>query len=99
MSDIKFGTDGWRGRIGDDYTYANLRRATQGYAGYLNAIGKGGQTVIVGHDRRFSAEHFAATAAEVLAHARGGVALEERVDEDAPSGAGPRRRRSSPRSR
>lgn len=67
MSDIKFGTDGWRGRIGDDYTYTNLRRATQGYAGYLNAIGKGGQTVIVGHDRRFSAEHFAATAAEVLA--------------------------------
>ena len=67
MSDIKFGTDGWRGRIGDDYTYANLRRATQGFAGYLNAIGKGGQTVIVGHDRRFSAEHFAATAAEVLA--------------------------------
>ena len=67
MSDIKFGTDGWRGRIGDDYTYTNLRRATQGFAGYLNAIGKSGQTVIVGHDRRFSAEHFAASAAEVLA--------------------------------
>ncbi len=66
MSDIKFGTDGWRGRIGDDYTYTNVRRATQAFAGYLNATGKGGQTVIVGHDRRFSAEHFAATAAEVL---------------------------------
>ena len=29
MSDIRFGTDGWRGRIGDDYTYANVRRAAQ----------------------------------------------------------------------
>ncbi len=37
MGDIKFGTDGWRGRIGDDYTFANLRRATQGYANYLAA--------------------------------------------------------------
>ncbi len=35
MSDIQFGTDGWRGRIGDDYTYANVRRAAQGFADYL----------------------------------------------------------------
>ena len=66
MSDIKFGTDGWRGRIGDDYTYANVRRVTQGFASYLKAVGQLG-SVVVGHDRRFSAEHFAATAAEVLA--------------------------------
>jgi phosphomannomutase len=66
MSDILFGTDGWRGRIGDDYTYANLRRATQGFANYLTANGQEG-TVVVGHDRRFSADHFAAEAAEVLA--------------------------------
>ena len=66
MSDIKFGTDGWRGRIADDYTFANVRRAVQGFANYLRANGKRG-AVVVGHDRRFLAEHFAASAAEVLA--------------------------------
>ena len=66
MSDIKFGTDGWRGRIAEDYTFANLRRATQGFASYLKSIGKQGK-VVVGHDRRFSAENFAAAASEVLA--------------------------------
>lgn len=66
MSDIKFGTDGWRGRIGDDYTYANLRRAAQGYAAYLKTTGRQGP-VVVGYDMRFSAEHFAAAASEVLA--------------------------------
>jgi alpha-D-glucose phosphate-specific phosphoglucomutase len=66
VSDIKFGTDGWRGRIGDDYTYTNLRRATQGFADYLKTTGRQGP-VVVGHDRRFSAEHFAAAACEVLA--------------------------------
>ena len=66
MTDIKFGTDGWRGRIGDDYTYANVRRCAQGFASYLTSSGKTG-SVVVGHDRRFSAEHFAVAAAEVLA--------------------------------
>ncbi|MBW7886613.1 MAG: phosphoglucomutase/phosphomannomutase family protein, partial [Caldilineaceae bacterium] len=66
MQDIRFGTDGWRGRIGDDYTYANVRRAAQGFASYLKATGKQGP-VVIGHDRRFSAEHFAAAAAEVVA--------------------------------
>lgn len=66
MSDIKFGTDGWRGRIGDDYTFANLRRCAQGFANYLIGDGKSG-SVVIGHDRRFQAEHFAAAAAEVLA--------------------------------
>ena len=66
MSDIKFGTDGWRGRIGDDYTFANLRRCAQGFANYLMNDGKSG-SVVIGHDRRFQAEHFAAAAAEVLA--------------------------------
>jgi phosphomannomutase len=67
MKDIKFGTDGWRGRMADDYTYANLRRCAQGFAGYLKANGYAGQGVIVGYDRRFSGEHFAAATAEVLA--------------------------------
>jgi phosphomannomutase len=69
MSDIRFGTDGWRGRIADDYTFANVRRAAQAFATYLNRTRNGHQStsVVVGHDKRFSAEHFAATAAEVLA--------------------------------
>jgi len=66
VSDIKFGTDGWRGRIADDYTFANLRRCAQGFADYLQAIDPHG-AVVVGYDRRFLAEHFAAAAAEVLA--------------------------------
>ncbi len=66
MSDIKFGTDGWRGRIADDYTFANVRRCAQGFANYLKADQQQG-SVVVGHDKRFQAEHFAATTAEVLA--------------------------------
>lgn len=66
-SDIRFGTDGWRGRIADDYTFANVRRCAQGYAAYLIDQGSADADVIVGYDRRFAAEHFAATAAEVLA--------------------------------
>jgi alpha-D-glucose phosphate-specific phosphoglucomutase len=66
MSDIKFGTDGWRGRIGDDYTFANVRRCAQGFADYLKAQGKQG-VVVVGYDRRFMAETFAGVTAEVLA--------------------------------
>lgn len=64
---IGFGTDGWRGVIAEDYTFDNVRRATQGFASYLAEQGKQGQWVVVGHDKRFASENFAATAAEVLA--------------------------------
>ncbi len=64
---IKFGTDGWRGVIAEDYTFDNVRRAAQGFANYLLEQGKKGQGVVVGHDKRFSSEHFAAAVAEVLA--------------------------------
>jgi len=64
---IRFGTDGWRGRIADDYTFENVRRCAQGYASYLAAHGHGGADVVVGYDQRFAAEHFAAAAAEVMA--------------------------------
>jgi alpha-D-glucose phosphate-specific phosphoglucomutase len=64
---IGFGTDGWRGVIAEDYTFDNVRRAAQGFASYLAEQGKQGQWVVVGHDKRFASENFAATAAEVLA--------------------------------
>jgi phosphomannomutase len=64
---IKFGTDGWRGRIADDYTFDNLRRCAQGFAAYLLNRGQAGKWVVVGYDKRFHSENFAAAAAEVLA--------------------------------
>jgi alpha-D-glucose phosphate-specific phosphoglucomutase len=64
---IKFGTDGWRGEIAEDYTFDNLRRAAQGFASYLVEQNRQGQWVVVGYDKRFHSENFAAAAAEVLA--------------------------------
>ncbi|HTK82501.1 MAG TPA: phosphoglucomutase/phosphomannomutase family protein [Bacteroidota bacterium] len=69
-TDIKFGTDGWRGRIAEDYTFDNVRRCTQGFASYLQSAYAPAQLtrgVVVGGDRRFNSEFFAAAAAEVLA--------------------------------
>jgi phosphomannomutase len=67
MSDIRFGTDGWRGRVAEDYTFDSVRRCAQGFASYMRAQGHGGEPIVVGHDKRFSGEHFAAAVAEVLA--------------------------------
>lgn len=67
MKDIHFGTDGWRGRIAEDYTFDNVRRAAQGFANYLIDQGHKDADLVVGHDVRFAAEHFAAAAAEVMA--------------------------------
>jgi phosphomannomutase len=64
---IKFGTDGWRGTIAEEYTFANVRRCAQGFARYLLDLGRRGEWVVVGYDRRFHSENFAAAAAEVLA--------------------------------
>jgi phosphomannomutase len=64
---IKFGTDGWRGVIAEDYTFDNVRRCAQGYASYMLEKGNAGKWVVVGHDKRFSSEHFALAVAEVLA--------------------------------
>ena len=65
-SPIVFGTDGWRARIGEEYTYDNVRRCAQGVAEWVTARGTSERGVVVGYDRRFSGEHFAAAAAEVL---------------------------------
>ena len=69
--EIRFGTDGWRARIGDDYTLANLRRVAAAAARYYAARSadpsRAGAGVVIGHDRRFLAREFATAAAEVLA--------------------------------
>lgn len=64
---IVFGTDGWRGVIAEDYTFANVRRCAQGFANYLVKHGAGDGPVVVGYDRRFASEHFAAACTQVLA--------------------------------
>lgn len=64
---IHFGTDGWRGKIAEDYTFPNVRRCTQGFASYLINQGSKGNWVVVGYDKRFQSESFALAAAEVLA--------------------------------
>ena len=66
-TDIHFGTDGWRARIAEDYTFDNVRRAAQGFATYLTDHGYQQSDVVVGYDKRFAAEHFGAAAAEVMA--------------------------------
>jgi phosphomannomutase len=63
---IIFGTDGWRARIGEDYTYENVRRCAQGVAEWVHQQGTVAKGVVLGYDRRFSSEFFAAAAAEVL---------------------------------
>ncbi len=74
MTTIKFGTDGWRGRIAEDYTFDSLRRCAQGFATYLQQKGLAQKGVVIGHDQRFHAENFAAAAAEVLANAESHLA-------------------------
>jgi len=66
-SPIKFGTDGWRGQIAEDYTFENVRVVAQATANYLKNKGQDGDGLVVGYDMRFASEFFAAAVAEVLA--------------------------------
>ena len=65
--DIRFGTDGWRGEIARDYTFDSVQRAAQGFATYIKQQKRQDQGVVVGYDKRFHSENFAAAVAEVLA--------------------------------
>ncbi|HEX8940786.1 MAG TPA: hypothetical protein VF763_11565 [Candidatus Limnocylindrales bacterium] len=66
---IVFGTDGWRARIADEFTFENVRRCADGVARYVVERGEQAKGVVIAYDRRFASEHFAAAAAEViLAH-------------------------------
>jgi phosphomannomutase len=66
---IKFGTDGWRAVIAEDFTFANLERVAQAAADYWTATPVTGtqRRVVVGYDRRFLSDQFARRTAEVLA--------------------------------
>jgi len=75
MTPIKFGTDGWRAVIAEDFTFANVDRVTQATADFWNSelqtpnpeLARCQRKVIVGYDRRFLSNEFARRAAEVFA--------------------------------
>ncbi|HXH22427.1 MAG TPA: phosphoglucomutase/phosphomannomutase family protein [Dehalococcoidia bacterium] len=67
---IRFGTDGWRAIIADEYTFENVRYCAEGVASYLHSAGLASRGLVVGYDTRFASEDFAAAAADVIA-ARG----------------------------
>jgi phosphomannomutase len=63
---IVFGTDGWRSRVADEFTFHNVRRCAEGVAQYVVDQGSAAKGVVIAYDRRFASEHFAQAAAEVL---------------------------------
>ncbi len=64
--EIKFGTDGWRGIIADDFTVDGVKSVTQGVCNYLNNKAGRGSRVAIGYDTRFNSGRFAKAAAEVF---------------------------------
>ena len=66
-TEIRFGTDGWRAVIAQEFTFENVARCAQGLAEYLEARGTSGQGLVVGYDTRFLSRNFAQTVASVCA--------------------------------
>jgi alpha-D-glucose phosphate-specific phosphoglucomutase len=67
VASIKFGTDGWRAIIAEDYTFDNVRICAQAMAEYLLDSKAADKGCVIGYDTRFASEHFAAAVAEVMA--------------------------------
>lgn len=74
---IKFGTDGFRGIIGDNYTFENLRKIAQAHADSLKE--RNGKKVIIGYDSRFMSKDFALVVAEVFSSNGFKVALSKGI--------------------
>ncbi len=66
-SPIKFGTDGWRAIIADEFTFANVRVCAQATARYFHEATAASREIVVGYDTRFASEEFAVAVVEVLA--------------------------------
>jgi phosphomannomutase len=79
QSAVKFGTDGWRGIIADDFTYANVRVAVRAIAHYVLKHENAASGVCIGWDTRFGSQSFAKVVAEVLAGAGIPVALASEI--------------------
>jgi alpha-D-glucose phosphate-specific phosphoglucomutase len=67
--EIKFGTDGWRGIIADDFTFDNVRRVAGAIASYVLKYEDGARGVFIGYDTRFASQSAAQVAAETIAAA------------------------------
>ncbi len=63
---IKFGTDGWRGIIADEFTVENVKRVAQGTATYIKQNFPSNPSVVIGHDCRFAGELFAENTARIM---------------------------------
>jgi phosphomannomutase len=68
-AEIKFGTDGWRGVIAEDYTFENVRRVAGAIAAYVLKEENSAQGLVIGYDTRFASRRFAEACAEVIAAA------------------------------
>jgi len=66
MSEIKFGTDGWRGVIAEDFTHANVRKVACALARYVIRAENAQRGVLIGFDNRFGGEEFARAVADVI---------------------------------
>ena len=66
MSSIKFGTDGWRGVIAEDFTFANARIVAQAIARYVIRCEDASKGIIIGYDHRFASDSIAGAVAEVV---------------------------------
>ena len=66
MAAIKFGTDGWRGVIADDFTYANARIVAHAIARYVVRGEDARKGILIGYDHRFGADTIAAAVAETI---------------------------------
>jgi len=75
MAEIKFGTDGWRGLIADDFTFDNVRRVAGAIASYVLKNEDRKRGVIVGYDTRFASQRVARLAAETISGAGISVTL------------------------
>jgi alpha-D-glucose phosphate-specific phosphoglucomutase len=67
--EIKFGTDGWRGLIADDFTFDNVRRVAGAIASYVLKYEEAKRGVFIGYDTRFASQRAAQAAAEIIAAA------------------------------
>ncbi len=75
---VRFGTDGWRAIMGEEFTFANVRACAQAIAGHFTENRGRGRPLIVGYDTRFLSDEFALAAARVLAGAGFAVQLADR---------------------
>jgi phosphomannomutase len=76
---VKFGTDGWRGVLADDFTVANVRVAAGAIVSYVLEHEDAARGICVGYDTRFLSQHFAQTVAEVAAGAGVPVRFANRI--------------------